>query len=242
MTNWPDKPLIRIKKGRERDLEVRDAIAVATDIDCSEGDYYMLSGPRAGHTIICACTADFIDEWEEVATVPTAALRHLRDVFLGVELPLKRFAAIQQVVSHLPADKPSTLDQAVTRVKDVEGAPMVDAETLPAERLSLLLDALASVQGAAHKTAPLTMVTRICADWVQADNPEKIALEQMQSRALSIPEVVGSDPARFIVLAGYIGDATNMLSNAHLDVSGQLTNAGTYALAWAAQIIEEEDK
>lgn len=238
MTNWPAASLIRIIRGREYDEPVRGALATRL----AEDEYLLVTGPRAENSILRKVSSDQIDEWEEVAVVPTAALKHLQDVFRGVELPLKRFAAIQQVVSHLPADKPSTLDQAVTRVKDVGDTPMVDADSLPADRLSLLLDALATVQSAARKTTPLTMVARICADWVQADNPEKIALEQMRSRAASIPEVVGSDPSRFIVLAGYIGDAANMLSNAHLEVSGQLVNAGTYALAWAAQIIEEEDK
>lgn len=233
MTNWPDKPLIRIIRGEISGKPIANKIAAKTE----RGNFAV-----ANRLCVNNYDGDSIDEWEEVTAVPTAALKHLQDVFRGVELPLKQFAAIQQVVSHLPADKPSPLDRAVTRVKDVGDPPMVDADSLPAERLSLLLDALASVQSAAHKASPLTMVARICADWVQADNPEKIALEQMRSRAASIPEVVGSDPARFIVLAGYIGDAANMLSNAHLDVSGQLTNAGTYALAWAAQIIEEEDK
>lgn len=234
MTNWPDKPLIRIIKGRERNLEVRDAIAVATDIDSSERDYYMLSGPRAGRTIICACTADFIDDWEEVTAVPTAALKHLQDVFLGVELPLKRFAAIQQVVSHLPADKPSALDRAVTRVKD-EGGPMVDAASLPADRLSLLLDALASVQSAARKTSPLTMVTRICADWADLENPRRDSLEAARARTEAL-----SDSGSFIVLSALVGDVTTALCE-NFSPRHDLIDAGAYALAWAVQIIEEED-
>lgn len=233
MTDWPDKPLIRIIRGEMSGKPITNKIAARTE----KGNFAI-----ANRLCVNNYDGDRIYEWEEVTAVPTAALKHLRDVFLGVELPLTQFAAIQQVVSHLPADKPTALDRAVTRVKDVADTPMVDAETLPADRLSLLLDALATIQGAPRKTITLAVVARICVDWVQADNPEKIALEQMQSRALSIPEVVGSDPARFIVLAGYIGDAANMLSEAHLDISGQLTNAGTYALAWAAQIIEEEDK
>ena len=235
MTNWPDKPLIRIIKGRERNLEVRDAIAVATDIDSSERDYYMLSGPRAGRTIICACTADFIDDWEEVTAVPTAALKHLQDVFLGVELPLKRFAAIQQVVSYLPADKPSPLDQAVTRVKDIAGGPMVVAEALPEDHLSLLLDALASVQSATRKTTPLTMVARICVDWADLENPRRDSLEAARARTEAL-----SDSGSFIVLSALVGDVTTALCE-NFSPRHDLIDAGAYALAWAVQIIEEED-
>lgn len=236
--NWPTVPLIRVIRGRDLGELKENMIAARVD---ESGNYI---GARCAFTR--EADRDSIDEWEEVTPVPTAALEELEKAWHGdgeyTPTGLKTLGdAVAPILACLPADKPSALDRAVTRVKDA-GGPMIDADSLPADRLSLLLDALASVQRAAHKTAPLTMVARICADWVQADNPEKIALEQMRSRAASIPEVVGSDPARFIVLAGYIGDAANMLSNAHLDVSGQLTNAGTYALAWAAEIIKEEDK
>ena len=236
MTNWPYKPLIRIIKGRERDLEVRNAIAVATDIDCPEGDYYMLSGPRAGRTIIRACTADFIDEWEEVTAVPTSTLKRLRDVFMGADLDNRRFAALQEVLSCLPADKPSPLDQAVTRVKDIEGGRMIDAETLPADRLSLLLDALASVQGAAHKTAPLAMVARICADWANLENPRRDSLEAAREKIKVL-----SDPGSFIVLSALVGDVTTALCE-NFSPRHDLIDAGAYALAWSAQTIKEEDK
>ena len=234
--NWPDKPLIRVLDGEVNEDGVADELAYQV----GDGAYALISEEHMDQTIARNAYGDMIVKWEEVTIVPTAALRMLRDE-RGRKTSLHNLCtAIDDVLESLPADKPGPLDQAVTRVKD-EGGPMIDADTLPAERLSLLLDALASVQSAARKTAPLTMVTRICADWIQADNPEKIALEQMRSRAASIPEVVGTAPARFIVLAGYIGDAANMLSNAHLDVSGQLTNVAAYALAWAAQIIEEEE-
>ena len=233
MTSWPNKPLIRIIRGEISGKPIINKIAVRTE----KGNFAI-----ANRLCVKDYVGDRIDEWEEVTPVPTAALKHLRHVFLGVELPLTQFAAIQQVVSHLSANKPSALDQAVTRVKDVADTPMVDAETLPAECLSLLLDALASVQSAARKTSPLTMVTRICADWVQANKEEVVAVEQMRSRARSMPEVIGSDPAKFLVLAGIVGETASMLGDGHPSVSGELINAGTYALAWAAQTIEEEDK
>ena len=237
MTNWPNKPLIRVVRGREYDETVRDALAART----GSGNYLLATGPRAGNSILRRVPSDDIDEWEEVTAVPTAALKRLRDE-RGRETSLHNLrAAIDDVLECLPDDEPSALDRAVTRVKDA-GGPMVDAETLPAERLSLLLDALASVQSAARKAIPLTMVARICADWVQADKEEVVAVEQMRSRARSMPEVIGSDPAKFLVLAGIVGETASILGDGHPSVSGELINAGTYALAWAAQIIEEEDK
>lgn len=242
MTNWPTAPMIRVVRGREYDEPVRDALATRTGDD----EYLLATGPRAGNSILRKAPSDDIDDWEEVTAVPTAALEEFKEAWKGFGMydpddSQRVTDAITTILSYLPADKPSALDRAVTRVKDIAGAPMVDAETLPAERLSLLMDALASVQSAARKTAPLTMVARICADWVQADKEEVVAVEQMRSRARSMPEVIGSDPARFLVLAGIVGETASMLGDGHPSVSGELINAGTYALAWAAQTIEEEE-
>lgn len=231
--NWPTAPLIKVVRGRDLGELKENMIAARID---DTGNYI---GARC--VFAREVDRDSIDEWEDVTAVPTAALKRLRDE-RGRETSLHNLrAAIDDVLESLPADKPSALDRAVTRVKDIAGAPMVDAETLPAERLSLLMDALASVQSAARKTAPLTMVARICADWVQADKEEVVAVEQMRSRARSMPEVIGSDPARFLVLAGIVGETASMLGDGHPSVSGELINAGTYALAWAAQTIEEEE-
>ena len=231
--DWPVGPIIRVRRATAfGGRHIRDAYAIRD----AGGDYLV-----DGATLL-RDAGDRIDDWEEVTPVPTAALKRLQDVFRGVDMTSTLVAALQAVTSHLPADKPSPLDRAVTTVKDIAGDLLVDAETLPAERLALLMDALASVQSAARKDIPLAMVTRICADWVQADKEEVVAVEQMRSRARSMPEVIGSDPAKFLVLAGIVGETASMLGDGHPSVSGELINAGTYALAWAAQIIEEEDK
>ena len=241
MTNWPTAPLIHITKGSVGCSDIKNVIAVPATIDTPTDGYYIVTGESAGRSVLPNFNDDSIDEWEEVTAVPTAALKRLQEAFRGVDVIKSLESPLLEVLSHLPANKPSALDQAVTKVKDA-GAPMVDAETLPADRLSILLDALASVQSATRKIVPLTVVARICVDWVQADKEEVVAVEQMRSRAKSMPEVIGTDPARFLILAGIVGEAANMLGNGHPAVAGELTNAGTYALAWAAQIIEEEDK
>lgn len=232
MTNWPNKPLIRIIRGTEYEEPIDGSLAVRED---PGGEYLLVSGPRAKNTVDPVCTrTDSIDEWEEVTAVLTAALKHLRHVFLGVELPLTQFAAIQQVVSHLSANKPSPLDRAVTRVKDIADAPMVDAETLPADRLSLLLDALTSVQSATRKTALLALVARICVDWADLENPRRDALKAARERT----EVLSST-GDFTTLASLVGDVATTLRD-NFSPRHDLINAGAYALAWAAQIIEED--
>lgn len=227
--NWPTAPLIRVIRGR--DLGELKENMIAARIDDS-GNYM---GARC--VFAREVDRDSIDEWEDVTTVPTAALKRLQDAFRGVDMVSSLVAAVQDVTSHLPADKPGALDRAVTRVKDADGR-MIDAESTQEERLSLLLDALASVQGAARKTAPLTMVARICADWANLENPDSDALAEIRSRAKGNP--VRAD---FIVLSSFIGDISKSLDDGMSDgPRGDLIEMGWYALAWAAQTIEEEDR
>lgn len=225
MTDWPDKPLIRIIRGTISWKPIANEIARKTE----KGNFAV-----ANRLCVTGIDGDSIDAWEEVTAVPTAALKHLRHVFLGVELPLTQFAAIQQVVSHLPADKPNPLDRAVTRVKDVTDTPMVDADTLLADRLSLLLDALASVQSATHKTVPLAMVTRICVDWADTEGTHGDSLEVARRRVEAL-----SNPGSFIVLSTLVGDVATSLCD-DFSPRHDLIDAGAYALAWAAQTIEED--
>ena len=237
MTNWPTAPMIRVVRGREYDEPVRDALAARTGDD----EYLLATGPRAGHSILRKAPSDDIDEWEEVTAVPTAALEEFKAAWKGFGMydpdnSQRVTDAITTILSYLPANKPSALDRAVTRVKDIEGVRMIDAETTQEERLSLLLDALASVQSAARKTAPLTMVARICADWANLENPRRDSLEAARERTKVL-----SDPGSFIVLSALVGDVTTALCD-NFSPRHDLIDVAAYALAWAAQTIEEEDR
>ena len=232
MTNWPTAPLIHIIDGHQaRSWEVAGVLAFRN----LDGDYYI---PGRGR--LSVGDGDRIDEWEEVTAVPTAALRDLLEAWRGAggdNLNWLRNVedAMGPVLSCLPDDEPGALDQAVTRVKDI-GGRMIDAKSTQEERLSLLLDALASVQSAARKTAPLTMVARICADWANLENPRRDSLEASRER-----NKVLSDPGSFIVLSALVGDVTTALCD-NFSPRHDLIDAGAYALAWAAQTIEEEDR
>ena len=225
MTNWPTAPLICIKRGLKIQEEIRDALAIRN----TNGNYMTQK-----HTLYSTGAYNVIDEWEDVTPVPTAALKHLRDVFLGVELPLTQFAAIQQVTSRLPADKPTPLDQAAAMVEDM-GGPTISAETLPADRLSLILDALASVQGATRKAAPLAMFARICVDWANVADKRSDSLEAARRKADALS--ISHD---FIVLSTLVADVITAMGE-NFSPHRDLIDATAYALAWAARIIKEEE-
>lgn len=224
--DWPVGQIIRVRRATAfGGRHIRDAYAIRD----AGGDYLV-----DGATLL-RDAGDRIDDWEEVTPVPTAALKRLQDAFRGIDVIESLEPPLLEVLSHLPASKPSALDRAVTRVKGIKGAPMVDAETLPEERLSLLLDALASVQSAARKAAPLTMVARICVDWADLENPRRDSLEAARERTKVL-----SDPGSFIVLSAFVGDVTTALCD-NFSPRHDLIDVAAYALAWAAQIIKKED-
>lgn len=236
MTNLPTAPLIKVVRGKEYDEPVRGDLAARTGDD----EYLLATGPRAGNSISRKAPSDDIDKWEEVTAVPTAALEEFKAAWKGFGMydpddSQRVTDAITTILSYLPANKPSALDRAVTRVKDA-GGRMIDTETTQEERLSLLLDALASVQSAARKAAPLAMVARICVDWADLENPRRDSLEAARERTKVL-----SNPGSFIVLSALVGDVTTALCD-DFSPRHDLIDAGAYALAWAAQTIEEEDR
>lgn len=231
-SNWPTAPLIRIIRGKVDGSEIANELAAHR----SNGEYVLFSAKHWYWTVADNCYDDSIDEWEEVTAVPTAALKRLRDE-RGRETSLHNLrAAIDDVLECLPDDEPSAIARAVTRVKDVAKDPLVDAETLPADRLSLLLDALASVQSATRKTIPLAIVARICADWANVEGARGDSLEVVRRRVEAL-----SDTGSFIILSALVGDVTTTMRE-DFSPRHDLIDAGAYALAWVAQIIEEEGK
>lgn len=227
MNTWPDKPLICIIKGTADGCELKDVVAIKGNAVNAYRGY--------GLHLVEGWDGDEIEEWEEVEATPTAALKHLRNVFLGVELPSAQFTPSgKQVTSRLPADKPTPLDQAVATAEDM-GGPMISAETLPADRLSLLLDALASVQGATRKAAPLAMFARICVDWANVEDKRSNSLEAARRKADALS--ISHD---FIALSALVADVITAMDE-NFSPYRDLIDATAYALAWAARIIKEEE-
>lgn len=77
---WPDKPLIRITRGRSKDASVKDILARKA----YSGSVYIEVG-GAGRDFSRGCFRDRIDSWEEVSVVPTRLLRELGEAFEGLD-------------------------------------------------------------------------------------------------------------------------------------------------------------
>ena len=233
MSTWPDKPLIRVVRGREYDEPVRDVLATRSRDD----EYLLATGPRAGNSILRKASSDDIDEWEEVTAVPTAALKRLQGAFRGVDMVSSLVAAVQDVTSHLPADKPSSLDQAVTDTKNIGALGILEDFTLN-DRISLLLAAVRDTHTGEDLRYRLAWVVRLAYTWADLEDPSRDALEGIRNRAATEVGRCGGDLA---TLARQAGDVAGSTSEGRSPRSA-LIALGSRALAWAAQTIEEEDK
>lgn len=231
MTDWPTAPLIRIDKGSIHGSPIDGKFAVRTPHGGYGIDTHFLPQGYFGARI---------DEWEDMTPVPTAALKHLRDVFLGVELPLTQFAAIQQVVSHLPADKSSPLDRAADLARKLKG-PRVTPDDTTSRRLAILLEAISFTHASPSKVNELTEIARTCADWLYIMNPNHVGLDDIETSAEEIDRIPDDEENRYMSLTYRFAQAATLIGEG--DHGGQeIMELGAYALAWAAQIIEEEDK
>lgn len=233
MTNWPDKPLIRVLDGEVNEDGVADELAYHV----GDGAYALISEEHMDQTIVRNAYGDMIVKWEEVAAVPAAALKRLQDAFRGIDVIESLEPPLLEVLSYLPADKPGPLDQAVTMVRELKDGAIYPADFDSEKYLALLLGALATLQGAIHKAQTLATIARICVEWVTFLAPVGFdALSEIKERAESDPDQGG-----FIAMASLAGDVAAGIEDG---MSGgpmkHLLTIAQYALAWAAQIIEED--
>ena len=229
MFTWPDKPLIRIIRGREYGEPIGGSLAVRED---PGGGYFLVSGPRAKNTVDPVCTrTDSIDEWEEVVPVPAADLERLRDEFRGSTLSERRLSALLQVTSHVKPPAASPLDRAVYRVETSLSESMTLSDTSSEEYVALLLRAISDFQdlemdpASLEKEQVLARIVRLCVEWIaEIDSPRSPdvgiqalgVLAEVRARVESDPAVGG-----FLTMATLVGEAATWIDEARESEEGQ---------------------
>ena len=228
MLTWPDKPLIRIIRGREYEEPIDGSLAVRED---PGGEYLLVSGPRAKNAVDPVCTrTDSIDDWEEVTVVPSASLKRLRDEFRGASISERRLAALREVTSSLKQPAPSPLDQAAARVRNLLEGPRTLLDTSSERYLSQLLGSLSTLQEVEHEPGPseeevLATIVRICVLWVAEIAPpwsrygeqgEAGILAEVQARVESDPAVGG-----YLTMTALVGEAAARIDEARESEEGQ---------------------
>lgn len=229
-SNWPDKPLIRIIRGNFGDKDVSGGLALMTPA----GNY------RTGKAnVIANDRDDHIDEWEEVTPVPTAALKRLQNAFRGVDVIKSLEPPLLEVLSHLPADKPSALDQVVTDVESIGAQGILETFSTD-DRIALLLNAVDNVHTGTYLRYRLAWVVRIAYTWADLADPDLDALADIRSCAASLLETGPLGDPSIIPMARSAGLVAERIAHKGL-LREALVGLGAYALAWAAEIIAQEE-
>lgn len=224
MTDWPTAPLIRIIRGEE------DAFPIHNTLAARDGDWYIIAnGSRAGNSISRDYATDHIFEWEEVTPVPTAALKHLQQALRGIDMATSLVEIVQEVLSHLPANKPSPLDTVVKYAKRDDQGSKVDVDRYVAR----LLRSMPSDTEHPEYLDLLRIATESAQHLRWCGFLDPWAEVAAEARALTLPK---TEDGRFTLLVKRIGAFL-----VHRD-DDTATDIGAHALAWAAEIIEEEDK
>lgn len=223
MTNWPTASIIRIIRGTVDGDEITDEIAARW----GNGRYTVLSPEYQYRTIAPGYHGDSIIEWEEVTTVPTAALKRLQQAFRGIDVIESLEPPLLEVLSYLPADKPNLIDTVVKYAKRDDRGSKADVYRYVARLLRSMpsdtaypeyLDLLRIAKDAAQHLR-----------WCEFLDPwAEIADE---AKTLTLPK---TEDGRFTLLVKRIG-----VFLVHRD-DDTATDIGAVALAWAAHIIEED--
>ena len=209
--------------------EIEDAHALRD----SDGDY------RTPERRLLRDKSGPIAAWEEVTAVPTSALKRLQDAFRGAAggssgLHGDKLAAILEITSYLPVDKPGPLDQAVADAKNTSAQGILEDFTLN-DRISLLLDAVRDTHTGEDLRYRLARVVRLAYTWADLEGPSRDAVEDIRNRAAAEAGRCGGDLA---TLARLVGELAARASEGRSPRPALLA-LGSRALAWAAKVIED---
>lgn len=134
-------------------------------------------------------------------------------------------------------DKPSALDRAVSKVKDLGETPLT-LKGFPQEYdLALLLESLAALQVAVRKGPTLTKIVLVCTTWVDFLSLGGDSLDHVRELAES-----DADRAEFtdmVRIAGYI--ASSIDDGLIAKQKQYLLAIAQDALVWLAELIEKEE-
>lgn len=134
-------------------------------------------------------------------------------------------------------DKPSALDRAVSKAKDLGETPII-LKGFPQEYdLALLLESLVALQVAVHKGPTLAKIVLACPTWADFLSLSDGSLDHVRELAES-----DADRAEFTDMVRIAGDiASSIADNAIGQQKRNLLTVAQCALAWLAELIEKEE-
>lgn len=233
--NWPAAQIINILEGTYRGESVQNILAVRS----LNGDGYVEAG--GGYDFDPSRPKDTILRWEDVAIVPVDRLKNLRRAWYGpggenVHWPRTVEGAMHAVLKAVPAGVTPVTEAA--RKAFQYPAPGVRAGDSLRAKVIELFRAVDAVNTDENKVHALIKMVRLVSDWADLEDPEDNALGDIRDMAEDIYSPGNSDRRGVVMLARLVGQVTEAAAFAE-NLRPTLLSLGSYALAWAAELIEE---
>ena len=92
MVTYPTSPLIIITNGYIDEDSIAGSVATPVDIDYPEGDYYLITGAKAGFTV---SPGKGFTTWEDATAAQNTTLERVCDAFQGAELTEEQDISIE---------------------------------------------------------------------------------------------------------------------------------------------------
>lgn len=230
----PTSPVITAIAGTDLGNEVENVAAVRRDSGLYVGNNFTFS-PNSSR--------DSIDQWDESAIIPMSKLNALREAWYGsggekVSWLRTVEDAMRDVLEVIP-ERVNPVTQ-VARKALQHPTPGVQVEDSLRAKVIALFRAVDAVSTYGNRVYALTKMVRLVSDWGNLADPEYDALVDIQDRAWDIYSPGHSDRRGVVMLARLVGQVTEA---AALDenLRPTLLSLGSYALAWAAELIAESN-
>lgn len=230
--NWPSAPVITIIKGNYLEEEVKNVVGIRRADGLYVGNDFTFS-PNSSR--------DRIDQWEESAIIPMGKLNALREAWYGSggenAIWLRTVEdAMRDVLEDIP-ERVAPVTQAARKSLQ-HPTPGVLAEDSLRAKVIALFRAVDAVNTYGNRVYALTKMVRLVSDWENLADPEYDAMVDIQDRAWDIYSPGHSDRRGVVMLARLVGQVVEAAAFDE-NLRPTLLSLGSYALAWAAELIAE---
>ena len=229
---WPTSPVITVIEGTDLGNEVKNVASVRRDSGLYVGNNFTFS-PNSSR--------GRIDQLDESAVIPMGKLNALREAWYGsggenVGWLRTVEDAMRDVLEAIP-ERVNPVTQAAREALQ-HPTPGVQVEDSLRAKVIALFRAVDAVNTYENRVYALTKMVRLVSDWENMSDPEDDALVDIQDRAWDIYSPGHSNRRGVVMLARLVGQVTEA---AALDenLRPTLLSLGSYALAWAAELIAE---
>nr|DAN89292.1 MAG TPA: hypothetical protein [Caudoviricetes sp.] len=230
--NWPTAPVITVIKGNDLGEEVKNVAAIRRANGLYVGKDFTFS-PNSSR--------DRIDQWDESAIIPMGKLNALREAWYGSG---GENASWLRTVEDTMRDVLEAIPERVTPVTQAarkalqHPTPGVRVEDNLRAKVIALFRAVDAVNTYGNRVYALTKMVRLVSDWENMSDPEDDALVDIQDRAWDIYSPGHSGRRDVVMLARLVGQVVEAAASDE-NLRPTLLSLGSYALAWAAELIAE---